>query len=89
MTTKLYVTNLSASATLTSVRQFFAACGEVVDVEFLAERSSRPTSAAYVTMATGASAARAVETLHGAELHNRRALVSPAYAAAEPARRAR
>ncbi|HVY28239.1 MAG TPA: RNA-binding protein [Polyangiaceae bacterium] len=86
MTTKLYVTNLSDLATLTSLRQFFTACGEVVDVEFLAERSFRPTSAAYVTMATGASAARAIETLHGAELHGRKVLVSVAPGAAEPRR---
>lgn len=78
MTSKLYVTNMSELATLASVRQFFNACGEVVDVEFLAERSSRPASAAYVTMATGASAARAVERLDGAVLHGRRVLVSAA-----------
>jgi RNA recognition motif-containing protein len=87
MTTKLYVTNLNALATLTSLRQFFTVCGEVVDVEFLAERSFRPTSAAYVTMATGASAARAIERLHGAELHERKVLISLAPDAAEPQRR--
>jgi hypothetical protein len=76
MTSKLYVTNLSAMATLSSVRQFFSACGEVVDVEFLTERSSRPVASAYVTMATGPSAARAVDSLHGAMLHDRTLLVS-------------
>jgi RNA recognition motif. (a.k.a. RRM, RBD, or RNP domain) len=78
MTSKLYVTNLSTMATLSSVRQFFSACGEVVDVEFLTERSARPVAAAYVTMATGPSAARAVDSLHGAMLHDRTLLVSMA-----------
>lgn len=78
MTTKLYVTNLSTEATLTSVRQLFNACGEVVDVEFVAERRAALTSAAYVTMATGASALKAVDSLHGAMLHDRRLLVAVA-----------
>lgn len=78
MITKLYVTNLSVSATLSSVRQRFNACGEVVDVEFLVERSARPTSAAYVTMATEASALKAVDALHGAMLHDRMLLVTVA-----------
>jgi len=78
MTAKLYVTNLSASATLSSLRQRFNAYGEVVDVEFLAERSARPTSAAYVTVATGASASKAVDALHGAMLHDRMLLVTVA-----------
>jgi hypothetical protein len=78
MTTKLYVTNLSTLATLSSLRQFFNAYGEVVDVEFLAERGARPTGAAYVTMASGASASRAVDSLHGTMLHDRVLLVSVA-----------
>jgi RNA recognition motif-containing protein len=78
MTSKLFVTNLSASSTLSSVRQCFAVCGEVVDVEFLAERSGRPASAAYVTLATGAAAARAVNELHGALLHDRMLVITVA-----------
>lgn len=76
MPTKLYVTNLSRSATLTSLRQFFGACGEVVEVEFLAERDSRPTSTAYVTMASPAAAALAVNKLHSRLLHDRSVMVS-------------
>lgn len=78
MTNKLHVTNLSASATLASVRQLFNGCGEVADVEFLVERNARPTSAAYVTMKTGASAQRAVHQLHGALHQDRVLLVSVA-----------
>lgn len=87
MTSKLYVTNLSASATLTSVRQRFNACGEVVDVEFLTERTASPTSAAYVTMATGASALKAVDALHGTMLHDRMLLVSVAPGSGASARK--
>ena len=78
MTTKLYVTNLSRSATLASLRQFFGACGDVVDVEFLAERNSRPVSAAYVTMASEVAAARAVSKLHGSLLLDRSIMVTVA-----------
>jgi RNA recognition motif-containing protein len=78
MQTKLYVTNLSRLATSSSVRQFFGACGDVVEVEFLAERSLRPVSAAYVTMATGAGAALAVSKLHGTLLHDRSLMISVA-----------
>jgi hypothetical protein len=78
MTNKLHVTNLSASATLASVRQLFNGCGEVADVEFLVERNARPTSAAYVTMTTGAGAQRAVHQLHGARHQDRVLLVSVA-----------
>lgn len=76
MVSKLYVTNLSASETLASVRQRFTECGKVVDVAFLTERNTGATSAAYVTMATGASALKAVHALHGSVLHDRILLVA-------------
>lgn len=78
MTNKLHVSNLSASATLANVRQLFNGCGEVADVEFLVERNARPTSAAYVTMTTGAGAQRAVHQLHGTRHQDRVLLVSVA-----------
>jgi hypothetical protein len=79
MQTKLYVTNVSRSATLASVRQFFGACGDVMDVEFLTERNSQNSpSAAYVTMATSAGAERAIEKLHGKMLHDRTLMISHA-----------
>jgi hypothetical protein len=58
------------------MRQFFGACGEVRDVEFLAERSSGLTTAAHVTMVTAAGAAAAVGRLHGTLLHDRSVMVS-------------
>jgi len=75
MQTRLFVTNLSATATPASVRQLFGSCGEVLDVQFLSERS-RVASTAYVTMATPASAALAVGKLHGRLLHDRSLMVS-------------
>lgn len=74
MPSKLYVSNLSQSATLSSMRQLFGTCGEVLEVEFAAERSPRGPSAAYVTMANSTGADRAVTSLHG-RLHGDRTLM--------------
>jgi hypothetical protein len=80
LSTRLYVSNLSTSATLSSVRQFFGACGEVVDVEFVAERNpGRRPSSAYVTMATRGAAEQAVSKLHSRLLHDRSVMVSLAH----------
>jgi hypothetical protein len=75
MSTKLYVSNLSQSATVASVRELFGACGDVIEVQFAAERASRDAhSAAYVTMATSKAADKALKDLHG-KLHRDRVLV--------------
>jgi hypothetical protein len=72
---KLYVSNLSQAATLSSMRELFGTCGDVLKVEFAAERGSpRLPSAAYVTMASPLAADRAVTDLHG-RLHCDRVLV--------------
>jgi hypothetical protein len=65
MPSKLYVSNLSQAATLSSMRELFSTCGEVLEVEFAAERGPRGPSAAYVTMATSTGAERALNALHG------------------------
>jgi hypothetical protein len=63
---KLYVSNLSQAATLAGMRELFGTCGDVLEIEFAAERNARSfPSAAYITMATSAAADRAVEGLHG------------------------
>ncbi len=92
---RLYVSNISQAATLASLRQLFATCGDVLDVEFAAERGARsPTTAAYVTMALAAGADKAVSALHG-RLHCDRVLQisraadDPDRARAEAAPRAR
>jgi hypothetical protein len=96
MPCKLYVSNLSQAATLNGMRELFGTCGDVLDVEFAAERGSRsPRSAAYVTMATSRAADRAVHDLHG-RLHGDRVLMisrlpghdAPAPDAGRAARRA-
>lgn len=74
MPSKLFVSNLSRAASLASMRRLFATCGEVLDVEFAAERvSSGSPSAAYVTMATAVGADKALNDLHG-RLHEDRLL---------------
>lgn len=71
------MTNLSASATLASVRQFFSTAGQVVEVEFVAERGySRASSSAHVTMATPEAADAAVQRLHSRLLDDRIVMVS-------------
>lgn len=72
---RLYVSNLSKVATLTSLREVFASCGEVLDVEFAAERGARERpAAAYVTMATSAAADKCAQDLQG-RLHCDRLLM--------------
>jgi cold-inducible RNA-binding protein len=72
MQTKLFVSNLNQSSTLTSVRECFRACGEVNDVEFVAERNSyQAPSSAYVTMSNPEAAEKAVRDLHGKILEGR------------------
>jgi hypothetical protein len=72
---KLYVSNLSQAATLTGMRELFSTCGDVLDVEFAAERGARGApSAAYITMATSTAADKALNDLHG-RLHCDRVLV--------------
>lgn len=75
MSRRLFVSNLSPEATLASLRALFGRCGEVIEVEFAAERDShRPPSAAMVTMATAAAAEKALRDLHG-RLHCDRVLM--------------
>lgn len=80
--TKLYVTNLSASATRADLRQLFGAAGEVLKVEFVTERSrGNAPSAAYVTMATAREAEAAIQKFHGRLFHDRSVMISPMPAA--------
>lgn len=76
MDNRLYVTNLSSSSSLTSLRQCFAACGEVSNIEFAVERSARSSSSAYVTMASSADAELAIRRLNGTSLDGRSLMVT-------------
>lgn len=77
MDNRLYVTNLSTSASLTSLRQCFAACGEVSEIEFAVERNApRASSSAFVTMASSADAELAIRRLNGTSLDGRSLMVT-------------
>src|SRR3954471_10522235 len=77
MENRLYVTNLSEVASLSSLRRCFAAFGEVTDVQFAAERNAqRGPPAAYITMATSAAAEQAMRRLNGTLLDGRPMMVS-------------
>lgn len=78
---RLYVSNLSASATPSGVRQHFAAAGEVLKVELAEQGPGRAPTSAYVTMGTAAEADAAVRKLHGRLFHDRSMMVTPAPAA--------
>lgn len=69
------MSNLSQSATIVSLRELFASCGDVLDVEFAAARgaSDRP-SAAYITMGTPRGAEKAAHDLQG-RMHGDRLLM--------------
>lgn len=77
MDNRLYVSNLGASASLASLRQCFAACGEVSEVEFAVERNSPgASSSAFVTMASSAEAELAIRRLNGSSLDGRSLMVT-------------
>jgi len=74
---RLYVANLSASATLANVRQLFSTVGKVLGVEFVAERSrGTGPSAAYVIMGSLGEAEAAINKLHGRLFQDRCVMVS-------------
>lgn len=74
--TRLYASNLSASATPATVRQHFGTAGVVVKVELTAQGAGRAPLSAYVTMATPADADAAIRKLHGRLFHDRSMMVS-------------
>ena len=77
MENRLYITNLSEVASLSSLRRCFSACGEVAEVQFAAERNAQqgPPSA-YVTMTTSAAAEQAMRRLNGTLLDGRSLVVT-------------
>jgi len=77
MENRLYITNLSEAASLSSIRRCFSACGDVAEVTFAAERNAHqgPPSA-YVTMMSAAAAEQALRRLNGTLLDGRVLVVS-------------
>lgn len=68
---RLYVSNLSAQATASSLQHCFAPYGEVRNVELVAERHGSGAPSAFVTMATTQGAERAERELSGSRLDGR------------------
>jgi RNA recognition motif-containing protein len=79
MGNRLYVGNLSFQATTESLREAFAACGEVTDVHIVQDRDSGQSRGfAFVTMGTASEAANAISTLNGTDLGGRSLRVNEA-----------
>ena len=79
MGTRLYVGNLSFRATSESVRDHFAAIGEVTDVHVVTDRETGQSRGfAFVTMGSPAEAAKAIAELNGAPLDGRALRVNEA-----------
>src|SRR5262245_11853056 len=76
---KVFVGNLSFDTTREELEAFFAPVGEIAEVVVPMDRATgRPRGFAFVTFATAESAARAIETLNGAELGGRNLRVNEA-----------
>jgi RNA recognition motif-containing protein len=76
---RLYISNISNRATEDSVRNLFAAIGEVVSLNLIINsRTKKPKGMAFLVMATEEDAHRAIETLNGTILHSRPLQVSEA-----------
>lgn len=72
MGNRLYVGNLSYDANNDSVRQAFAACGDVTDVHVMSDRETgRSRGFAFVTMGSADEARKAIREMNGAMLDGR------------------
>jgi len=80
MSTKIYVGNLPYSCDAEQLRSLFAADGRSVeDVAIITDRvTGQPRGFAFVQMATGEDAARAIEALHGSSFGGRTLTVNEA-----------
>ncbi len=79
MGNRLYVGNLSYSATSESLREQFAAFGEVTDAHVVMDRESgRSRGFGFVTMGTAGDAQKAIEGMNGAVVDGRALRVNEA-----------
>ena len=79
MNTKLFVGNLSFDTTENDLRDMFAACGPVTEVNLVMDRvTGRPRGFAFVTMATAEAAQSAVQQLAGKSVGGRALTVNEA-----------
>lgn len=79
MATKLYIGNLSFETTEGELRDAFAAFGNVTSCNVIMDRDTgRPRGFAFVEMASGDEAAKAIAGLNGKELGGRALVVNEA-----------
>jgi RNA recognition motif-containing protein len=79
MNNRLYVGNLSYDATQDSVRECFASCGSVSEVNLLMDRETgRARGFAFVTMSTEGEATNAITQLNNSMFEGRPLRVSVA-----------
>src|SRR5438128_2425858 len=79
MSSRLYVGNLSYDTDTETLRQAFAATGEVTDAHVVMDRESgRSRGFGFVTMATPDLAKKAIETMNGSMLDGRAIRVNEA-----------
>jgi len=79
MAKNLYVGNLSYTTTEDSLREAFAAYGEVARVNIITDRETgRPRGFGFVEMATDEGAQAAIEGLNGQSLDGRQIRVAEA-----------
>src|SRR3954447_205319 len=72
MAKKLFVGNLSYSATEADLREAFAPAGEIASVRVVLDRDTgRPRGFAFVEMATDEAAAQAINLLNGRDMQGR------------------
>lgn len=79
MGNRLYVGNLSFSATEQTLRQAFAAHGDVTDVHVVVDRmTGQSRGFGFVTMGSPSEAVNAIQAMHGADLDGRSLKVNEA-----------
>ena len=84
MNTKLYVGNLSFETTENDLKDLFAGCGPVAEVNLIVDRTTnRSRGFAFVTMTTEEGARAAIETLSGKSIGGRELTVNEARAREE------
>ena len=79
MNKKLYIGNLSYSATEAELRELFSEVGTVVSVNLITDRETgRPRGFAFVEMQTPEGAEAAIDELNGRALRDRNITVAEA-----------
>lgn len=79
MSQKLYIGNLSFSATEEDLQSFFGAAGEVTEVQLVIDKfTGKSRGFAFVTYADAESAQKAISQFDGTEFQSRQLRVSEA-----------